>query len=128
LEGISENMSISLNISRLKECRETLGISKMEAAKRMQLSQPAYLRYESGARTPSIHTLEVIAQVLDTSKEYLLNLTDDPNPISYTISRKTDPELFEIIRLCKTSESDMAKRLTAYATKIAGIPISYSDV
>ena len=115
-------MSIYLNISRLKECREKLGISKMEAAKRMQLSQPAYLRYESGDRTPSVQTLEVIAHVLDTSTEYLMNLTDDPTPISYTISKSTDPELFEIIRLCKNPESDMAKRLMAYANKLAGIP------
>ena len=113
-------MSISLNINRLKECREKLGISKMEAAKRMQLSQPAYLRYESGARTPSIQTLEVIAQVLDTSKEYLMNLTDDSSPISYTISRASDPELFEIIKLCQNPETETRKRLIAYANKIAG--------
>lgn len=114
-------MSISLNINRLKECREKLGISKMEAAKRMQLSQPAYLRYESGTRTPSIQTLEVIAQVLDTSKEYLMNLTDDSSPISYTISRASDPELFEIIKLCQNPETETRKRLIAYANKISGI-------
>ena len=52
-----------LNIKRLIECREKNGITKMEAAKRMQLSQPAYLRYESGERTPSIQAINVIANV-----------------------------------------------------------------
>ena len=40
--------SNTLDRNRLIACREKLGITKQEAAKRMQLSQPAYLRYESG--------------------------------------------------------------------------------
>ena len=38
----------TLDIKRLKECRLKLGITKQEAAKRIQISQPAYLRYEAG--------------------------------------------------------------------------------
>ena len=37
-----------LDKERLKECRLKLGITKQEAAKRIQISQPAYLRYEAG--------------------------------------------------------------------------------
>ena len=33
-----------LDKERLKECRLKLGITKQEAAKRVQISQPAYLR------------------------------------------------------------------------------------
>ena len=36
-------MSTSLNTQRLKECRERIGVSKMEVAKRSGLSQPAYI-------------------------------------------------------------------------------------
>ena len=111
-------MSISLNINRLKECREKLGISKMEAAKRMQLSQPAYLRYEAGSRIPSLQTLSIIANVLNTSVEYLTGQSDDPHPISYTISKSTDPELFEIVNICKNADNSMLKRLFAYACKL----------
>ena len=53
-------MEITLNKERLIECRSKLGITKMEAAKRMNLSQPAYVRYENGNRTPSIQTLNII--------------------------------------------------------------------
>ena len=108
-------MNNSLNILRLKECRERLGISKMEAAKRMLLSQPAYLRYESGDRTPSLQTLAVIAKVLDTSVEYLTDQSDDSSPVSYTVSKSEDPEMFEMIRLCKNSDTDMIKRILTYA-------------
>ena len=105
-------MRVSLNIYRLKECRERLGISKMEAAKRMQLSQPAYLRYEAGTRIPSLQTMTVIANVLNTSVEYLTDQSDDPMPVSYTISKTADPELFEIINICKMSNDNMIKRLS----------------
>lgn len=114
-------MDINLDIVRLKECREKLGISKMEAAKRMKLSQPAYLRYESGARTPSLQTLSVIANVLDTSVEYLTRQSDDSQPISYTVSKKDDPVLFEMIIICKNSKDDITRRLVSYAKKLSSI-------
>ena len=113
-------MSILLNLDRLKECREKLGITKMEAAKRMQLSQPAYLRYEAGTRIPSLQTLTIIANVLNTSVEYLTDQSDDPYPNSYTISKSTEPELFELISICKKSDDNMIKRLSAYASKLSG--------
>jgi len=112
-------MSISLNLARLKECREKTGISKMEAAKRMQLSQPAYLRYESGARTPSLQTLYVIAKELNTSVEYLTEQSDDPEPVSYTISKTEDPKLFEIISICKNSDENLLNRVLIYAQKLS---------
>ncbi len=111
-------MSVSLNINRLKECREKIGISKMEAAKRMKLSQPAYLRYESGTRTPSLQTLSVIANVLNTSVEYLTEQSDNPEPVIFTISKADNPELFELISICKDSNDTMLKRMMLYAKKI----------
>ena len=114
-------MNISLNKTRLKECREAAGISKMEAAKRMHLSQPAYLRYESGERTPSLQTLTVIATVLNTSIEYLIDQSDDPTPVSFTISKADDPALFELIRICKESDNNMINRLITYANKLSDV-------
>lgn len=52
-----------LDKERLKECRLKLGITKQEAAKRVQISQPAYLRYEAGSRNPSIQTIAKMAEV-----------------------------------------------------------------
>lgn len=112
-------MSVSLNTTRLKECRERLGITKMEAAKRMQLSQPGYLRYESGTRAPSFQTLTVIARVLNTSVEYLTDQSDDPCPVSYTISEAEDPALFELVSICRNSDEDMLKRLLSYAERLS---------
>ena len=109
----------TLDCKRLIECREKLGITKQEAARRMEMSQPAYLRYESGERTPSIHVVYYMAHILGTSVEYLTGQTDNPNPTTYWIDRKIDPELFSYIRLYKSSSSDIRERLNAYLQKLS---------
>ena len=106
-----------LDRKRLINCREKLGITKQEAARRMQMSQPAYLRYESGERTPSIHVIHVMADVLATSVAYLTGQTDNPNPDIYLIKLDTDPELFQLIEKYKNSDIEMKNRLLSYLRK-----------
>ena len=92
-------------------------ITKQEAARRMQMSQPTYLRYESGERTPSIHVIQVMADVLNTSVSYLIGQTDNPNPDSYLIKLDTDPELFHLIEKYKNSDVEMRNRILSYLQK-----------
>ena len=108
----------TLDRNRLIACREKLGITKQEAAKRMQLSQPAYLRYESGERSPSIHVIQMMANVLATSTAYLTGKSDNPNPDSYLIKSETEPELFFLIQQYRNSDSEMKKRLLSYCQRI----------
>lgn len=108
----------TLDRNRLIACREKLGISKQEAAKRMQLSQPAYLRYESGERSPSIHVIQMMANVLATSTAYLTGKSDNPNPDIYLIKYDTDPELFFLIQKYRNSDTEMKKRLLSYLQRI----------
>ena len=110
--------SIKLNKQRLIKCRENLGITKQEAAKRMQLSQPAYLRYETGERTPSIHVIQIMADVLGTSAAYLTDQTDNAAPDSYIIKADIEPELFQLIETYKNSEDDTRSRLITYMQKL----------
>ena len=83
----------------------------------MQMSQPAYLRYETGERNPSIHVIQVMADILTTSVAYLTGKTDDPNPDSYLIKLDTEPELFLLIEKYKNSDIDMQNRLLSYFQK-----------
>lgn len=106
--------SDSLNIKRLIECRKKMGITKQEAAKRMQMSQPAYVRYESGERTPSIHIIRTMADVLCTSAAYLTNQTDDPNPDSYIIRMTDEPALYKFVETFRNSTNDVRNRMIAY--------------
>lgn len=110
--------SITLNRQRLKQCRENLGITKQEAARRMLLSQPAYLRYESGDRTPSIHVMQVMADVLGTSVDYLTDKTDESMPNSYIVKSDADPELFQFIQMYKNSDDKMRQRILAYTNEL----------
>ena len=102
---------IILDRQRLVLCREKLNITKQEAAKKMQMSQPAYLRYESGDRIPSVHIIQTMANVLGTSVEYLIGETDNALPTSYLIEAASDPELFFMIDIYKKSSMEEQRRL-----------------
>lgn len=110
--------SITLDRKRLINCRQKLGITKQEAARRMQMSQPAYLRYESGERIPSIHVIHIMADVLATSVAYLTGQTNNPNPDSYLIKLDTEPELFQLIEKYRESDTKTKDRLLTYLHKI----------
>lgn len=109
---------MNIIIDRLIECRSKLGISKQEAARRVGVSQPAYLRYESGERTPSRHVIKDIAATFNTSVEYLTGETDLPDPDFVVINKKTDPEVFQIIENHKNWNEKQLKQLLTYVEKI----------
>ncbi len=109
----------TLNRERLIECRKKLGITKQQAAIRMQLSQPAYLRYESGERTPSIHVIYYMAHILGTSADYLTGKSDDPTPNCHYIYEAEKPELFSLVEKFNNCDFDIQKRLLAYFQMIS---------
>jgi len=111
----------TLNRERLICCRERLGITKQEAAKRMHLSQPAYLRYESGERTPSIQVIQIMANIFGTSVAYLINESDNPNPDCFFIKADTEPELFQLIKTYKNADAKAKDRLLAYLSELTKI-------
>ena len=106
-----------LDKERLKECRLKLGITKQEAAKRVQISQPAYLRYEAGSRNPSIQTIAKMAEVFSTSTDYLVGKSADPTPNRIVVVQNESPSLFFLIETCKNLNASQLTRLTDYANK-----------
>lgn len=105
-------------ISRLIECREKMGYTKVEAAKRIGVSQPAYLRYESGERAPSIQVIKEIAIAFHTSSDYLIGKTDSPNVDQYVITKESDPMLYLLVQDYYQFDTNQKKRLLAYLEKI----------
>lgn len=110
---------ISLDIKRLKECRLKLGITKQEAAKRIHISQPAYLRYEAGTRTPSIQIISKIAEVFSTSTDYLIGKTDIAEIDRTIVKKDTSPSLFLLTETCKSLDESQIERLVAYAKELS---------
>ena len=109
---------MDIDINRLKECREKIGISKQETARRIGISQPAYLRYESGDRKPSLQMTKEIAKVLNTSVDYLVGNSDNSNPTLIEINIDDNSELFRIVELCSQMDEKQQKRIISYINKL----------
>ena len=75
---------------------------------------------ESVEHSENIHVINSMANVLNTSADYLIGTTDDPHPDSYLINKDTDPELFTLIEDYR-SESNVKKRLETYYKSISSI-------
>ncbi len=68
---------------RLRRRRMALGLNQQQLAERLGWQGATISRYEKGRyhSTMSFTRLRLLAQVLSTSTDYLLGLTNDPGPI-----------------------------------------------
>lgn len=57
---------------RLKEERNSLGLTQRDMALRLGITQPSYIRYENGTSEPSLENLVKMADTFDVSVDYLL--------------------------------------------------------
>ena len=64
----------------LKELRRDKHLTQLDMAKHFGISQTMYSMYESGRRTMKLEMLCELADILETSTDYILGLTDDPRP------------------------------------------------
>ena len=108
---------------RLKTAREKKGLSKAEAARRLNLTSLGYYRYEYGERTPSPQTLGAIAECFGTTVSYLTGETDDPTPDYIIVSKDKNPALFDLVQTCMSIETDpedtgMPERFLRYYEEI----------
>ena len=112
---LGEDMSENIISTRITAAREHLGISKAEASRRLNLSKIGYCRYEYGDRTPSLQTLEVIAQCFGTSVDYLTGKTDEIASDKIVIDRNTNPEFFSLVNSLSGFSEEQLKRISLYS-------------
>lgn len=62
-------MDIGNKISKLRERR---GLSQVQLAEKLHMSQGSLAMYETGKRKPSLDTLKLIADYFNVSTDYLL--------------------------------------------------------
>ena len=79
---------------RFREAREKAGLSTLEVAKRIGVSQPAVTYWDNGTKPPSIETLCKLAALYCVSTDYLLG-RDEPME---SIPRKEDVIATETLR------------------------------
>jgi transcriptional regulator with XRE-family HTH domain len=79
---------------RLAELRKKHKMTQQELANKLGVSRGTIGMYEIGQREPDAETLKKIADFFNTTTDYLLGRTDDPNPPEKTI----DDEIMSIMR------------------------------
>ena len=65
---------------RLKDLREDADIKQREIADFLHIKQNTYSQYENGQRGLPVEILCELALYFNTSADYILELTDDPEP------------------------------------------------
>lgn len=65
---------------RLRDLREDHDLTQQQLADRLFIRQSAYSQYENGRRSIPLSVLIRLAELYDTSVDYLLGLTDEPKP------------------------------------------------
>ncbi|MCL1802539.1 MAG: helix-turn-helix domain-containing protein [Eubacteriaceae bacterium] len=70
---------------KLREKRETLGLTQKELAKRSKVSERVYQDYEYGKVTPRYNAMKRIAHVLGSSVEELFGNASDEIQTATTI-------------------------------------------
>ncbi len=65
---------------RIKDFREDRDWTQQYMANLLHISRSAYSAYENGANAVPIEILIQLARIFETSVDYLLEQTDNPNP------------------------------------------------
>lgn len=66
---------------RIRELREDHDFTQREIAKILDMPQPQYYRYEQGFRDIPTDILIKLADIYNTSTDYILERTDNIKPI-----------------------------------------------
>ena len=75
-------------MKNLKKIVKAKNKSLTSLAVELEVSQEAMSQYISGKIKPKTSTIIEMAKILNTSTDYLLDLTDNPNPIDFTLTEK----------------------------------------
>ena len=61
---------------RLKKLRKDAGLTQVDVAKKLGISQPAYASWERGVKKPTQENLVKISQILNVSIDFLVGNSD----------------------------------------------------
>ena len=64
----------------LKRFREDKNISQRQVAEKMSITYQQWQQYEYGKQVPSAKFIVNLAKTFEVTTDYLLGLTDEPNP------------------------------------------------
>ncbi|NJL96201.1 MAG: helix-turn-helix transcriptional regulator [Anaerolineae bacterium] len=97
-------MEISI-AERIRKLRLQNGWTQTELAERSDLERKSIIRYENGQNIPGGKALASLAKVFSVTTDYLLGLSDEPQPIPASESALSAVEL-EAIQVLRRARSD----------------------
>ena len=65
---------------RLRLLRKAHRLTMEEVGKRLGIAKSSYAGYENETRQPPLEKLQKLAEMYNVSTDYILGLTDDPDP------------------------------------------------
>ena len=99
---------------RIKELRNKKGISQQALADVLHVTQQAIYKYEHGLAEPDIDTLIACARYFDTSVDYLIGATDNPQ-VLYEVDNSTitssEKTILEAFRKLSDSKQQLLVKL-----------------
>jgi len=107
---------------RLTTLRKAHGYKQTELASELSLTQNQISQYERGIISPSADTLTALAQKLNTTADYLLDLSPVPHPgAAPDPLPDLTPTEIEVLRLLRSYPPDDQKRLLEALTVLRSI-------
>lgn len=73
-----------LKYQRIRDLREDKNLSQKDIAQYLNIKQNTYSRYETNERNMPLEIINKLADYYNTSVDYLMGRTDDPNPYKRT--------------------------------------------
>ena len=101
-------------MKNLKKIVKDKNKSLTSLAVELEISQEAISQYISGKIKPKLSTIIKMAQILNTSTDYLLDLTDDPVKNSSYDKINSNPKLRQLINDIASLNSEKQKLVDAY--------------
>ena len=106
-------------MKNLKALRLSKKLSQQQLALRLDLSQQTIYKYEHGITEPDIATLIKLADYFNTSVDYLIGNTNNPQrPGIYSETELTENEL-QHLRIYRNMPDTVQKLLDSFLTEIS---------
>lgn len=108
----------------IKEARERIGLSQKELANSLGIKPTTFNGYENGSHDPKSEILKRIAIRCDTTVDYLLGCTDNPNRIKNTqlIKDESDAQKSKLIHNYDSLNQAGKDKLVDYSEDLLNNP------
>ncbi|MGK0552624.1 helix-turn-helix domain-containing protein [Enterococcus faecalis] len=94
-------MTLDFFGEKLKAIRKSKRLTQLDLSKRLNVSKGTISAYEQGLSYPSIETLVKICEILDTSSDYLLGISDD---LPFKLGGLTDEQMESVLQFVSLIE------------------------